>query len=118
MKNVLSQRGFTLVEEIVSMAIISIILVTFLPIIASSLKNIHTSGNRTINVSTAENKVGNAIKNNTATDVNSKISIVLKNSSGETKLSSGVVNGYIFTVLIGDDYKTTLSTYIPGVEAK
>ncbi|MBU3072791.1 type II secretion system protein [Clostridium estertheticum] len=114
MKNIFSQRGFTLLEEIVSMAIISIIVVTFLPIIINSLKNVHTSGNRTLNVSSAENKVGNAIKKNAATPVNSNISIELKNSSGETKLSSGVIKGYIFTVGISDDNKTTLSTYIPG----
>ena len=84
MKIVSKQSGFTLVEEIASLAIISIVLVAFLPIISGSLKNIHVNGNRTINVSSAENKIGNAIKGNSTTGVvqtNQDISITLKKFS-------------------------------------
>lgn len=117
MKIVSIQKGFTLVEEIASLAIISIVLVAFLPIISGSLKNIHVNGNRTINVSSAENKIGNAIKGNSNTGVvqtNQAISITLKNSAGTTILSPGSIQGKIITFDKTGTNQTTLSTFVPN----
>jgi len=116
-KIVSKQSGFTLVEEIASLALICLVLVAFLSIIVGSLKNIHVNGNRTINVSAAENKLGNAVKGNPTTGItstNKTISITLKNSAGTIPLSPGSIQGKIFTFDKSGDNKTTLSTFVPN----
>lgn len=117
MKIVSKQSGFTLVEEIVSLALISIVLIAFLPIIIGNYKNIHNNGNRTKNVSYAETMIGNAIKNNSTTGVvqtNQNFSIILKNSAGTTVLSSGNIQGEILTFDKSGGNQTTLSTFVPN----
>ncbi|MBZ9608714.1 type II secretion system GspH family protein [Clostridium estertheticum] len=120
MKTVSKQSGFTLVEEIASLAIISIVLVAFLPVITGSLKNIHVNGNRTINVSSAENIIGNAIKGNSTTGVvqtSKMITMTLKDSEGITILTPGSIKGTVFTFDKSGDNQTTLSTFVPLDEA-
>jgi len=116
MKIVSKQSGFTIVEEIVSLAIISIVVVGFLPIILGSLKNIYVNGNRTKNVSSAENMIGNAVKGNSTTGIvqtNQTISITLKNSLGTTILPSGSIQGKNITFNKSADNQTTLATFVP-----
>lgn len=118
MKIVSKQSGVTLVEEIVSLAIISIVVVAFLPIIVGSLKNIYVNGNRTKNVSYAENMIGNAVKGNSTTGVivqiNQTISITLKNSLGTAILPSGSILGKNITFDKSSDNQTTLATFVPN----
>lgn len=113
MKAFLKNRGFSLIEEIVSLAIISIIIIGILPIIVNSLKSIYDSGNRTINVSSAESKIGNLIKNNTTPGVDS-VTITLKNSAGVVILSPGSIQGKIITFNKSSSNQTTLSTFVPN----
>ena len=55
----MNKKGFTLIELILSMAIIGIIAVTLLPILNVGLKNIVFSGNRTKAVSEASDSIYN-----------------------------------------------------------
>lgn len=118
MKAFIKNNGFSLIEEIISLAILSIIVIGFLPIIANSISNIYVSGNRTKNVSTAENMIGNAIKNNSTTNVvvqtNQTIIITLKNSAGVVTLSPASIQGKIITFNKSSSNQTTLSTFVPN----
>ena len=117
MKTSSKQKGFTLVEEIASLAIISIVLIAFLPMIIGSFKNVHVNGDRTINVSSAENMIGNAIKTNSTTGViqtNQTISITLKNSAGTTVLPSGNIQGKTLIFDKNSDNQISLTTFIPN----
>ena len=116
MKIISKQSGFTLVEEVASLAIISILLVSFIPIIIGNLKNIYDNGNRTKNVSSAEDMIGNAIKNKSTTGIvqtSQNISVTLKNSLGTIILPSVSIPGKIITFDKSGDNKTTLSTFVP-----
>jgi len=88
-----------------------------LPIIVNSLKNIYVSGIRTVNVSTAENMIGNVIKGNSTAGVvqtNQTISITLKNSVGVITLSPGSIQGKIIIFNKSSSNQTTLSTFVPN----
>lgn len=117
MRVVSKKSGFSLVEEVVSIAIISIVVVAFLPIIINNLKNIYFSGNRTVNVSAAENIIGNAIKGKesaSAVQTSQTVTITLKNSSGSTILSPGSIQGKNITFYKSSSNQTTLSTFVPN----
>ncbi|MBU3177514.1 hypothetical protein KPL47_14340 [Clostridium estertheticum] len=113
------KTGFTLVEEIVSLAIIVIILITFLPAFMNGYKNIILSGTRTKNVSEAESKVGNAVqsKDYSSGVVNPPdkqiIKVKLFSADGNNSITTSPISGNIITFDNSGINKTTLSTFVP-----
>jgi hypothetical protein len=116
MRNISKKGGFTLIEEIATLALTSIVLVGFLSIIVACYKSIHVNGTRTKNVSAAENLIGNAVKGNSTTGVvqsTQTISIPLKNSVNAT-VTTATVSGKVYTFDRSGSNQTTLSTFVPN----
>lgn len=110
------KRGFSIVEEIASIAIIMLVAVVFLNSILASTKLVSKSGNRTKDVSEAEKRLGNAIQNGSEVDVIKGTSatskkIVLNLGSLGLKEVSGTT--YTYTDATGKN-KTSLSTFLPN----
>ena len=63
MKLFYGKKGFTLVELIASIAIISIVTISCLPLFLTSYKNIVTSGSKTKTVFDVQTKIDSAIQN-------------------------------------------------------
>lgn len=104
------KRGFSIVEEIVSIAIIMLIAIVILNSLATYTKLVYKSGNTTKNVSEAQNKLGNAIQNTSTMDV-TKISQTMSLNLGAlgTKLIPGTTITYIDHT---GKNKTNLSTFV------
>lgn len=114
-----TKKGFTLVEEIASIAIISLVLISFLPAFVDAYKNVILSGNRTKNVSEAENKVGNAVQNNNfSSGIKPPETYIIKlkifSEDGIHSITTSDINGKKIIFDNSGSNKTTLSTFVPN----
>lgn len=115
-------KGFTLVEVIISIGIISMILVSLLSFFAGGFKSIIYNGKRTKEVFEAETKLGDVISSihgagyvNTDPDVAivpSSISIKIYSSDGSS-VTNSPVSGQTITVDGGPDSNIAISTFVP-----
>jgi prepilin-type N-terminal cleavage/methylation domain-containing protein len=98
-----AKNGFTLIEVIVSIAIIGIITITFLSIFTTGYKTIMNSGHRSADDFSTQTKVENAL--NSAPATNSGLTITLPGpttitADGEVKsLNTGQVTITFFAPL-------------------
>lgn len=114
-KEELDQRGFTLVELIVSLAILLIISVAFLTLFAGSYSNISISGRKNVLLFSAQKAVEGAISQENMED-NKYLSI-----SFNKEVDGGPINlevrGALFTkeIVLEDfkDRKADIAVFIP-----
>lgn len=106
------KKGFTLVELIIAIAIISIVTVGCLPIFLSSYKNVISSGSKTKNVFDAQTKIDSAIQNVNSGSTNfitTTAPITIQFSDGNIASTTPIL-GKTITVNNGH---TTLTTFVP-----
>ncbi|MBU3098247.1 MULTISPECIES: hypothetical protein [Clostridium] len=112
------KRGFSIVEEMVAIAIIMLIIVIFMNSLSFNTKIVFQSGNRTKDISEAQNKLGSAIQSggSSMVDVTVGTSSYSKNitlnlgSLGSNIHIPGIT--YTYTDATGKN-KTELSTFLP-----
>lgn len=116
----MKKRGFTLVELIISIAIIAILLVTLMTSFAGSFNQVFTNGSRTKAVFEAQNKIDNIISDVNSASGDTQVSlqaydmhIKLYSMDGSKSITSGGINGNIIIVDMNDKNKVTLSTFVP-----
>lgn len=121
MRQRIKKNGFTLIELIVSIAIIGILLIAVLTSFAGDFVQVFSNGLRTKNVFQAQNKIDNLI-----TDINDfgvdpqvnvqayEIRIKLYSSDGKKSIESEIIRGNMIKVDMNDKSKVTLSTFVPN----
>ncbi len=110
-------NGFTLIEVIISIAIIGVLLLIFLGYFSEGAINIFLAGKRTDNVFEAQDKIDNTIKNtdsavdNEGVEVKepTNLSIKFQSADGEI-INASSFKGKIITVTIEDTI--TITTYV------
>lgn len=120
MKYIKYNRGFTLVEIIVSIAIIGILIVSILSFLPSNYKNIIRSGTRTKKVFGGQELMdklieGISIENNdfeVSKEENIAINIKFYDSDDNFKTDTGNINGTTISVKPKDN-KMIFKTFIP-----
>ncbi len=115
------KKGFTLIELIISIAIISILLIALLTSFTGSFKQVFSNGSRTKSVFEAQNKIDNIINdiNIARGDAQSSVQtyslqIKLYSKDGTKNITSGTINGNIIKVDMNDKNNITLSTFVPN----
>lgn len=107
----LNKKGFTLVEQIAAIAIISMVLVAFIPMFISYYKNTSSNGTRTKNTFEVKKEIDNVIQNPTTnntnqstpipdlqlTDINGNVIVIKSNGKIVSKTSNNI----------------TISTFVP-----
>lgn len=107
MKN---KRGFTLIEVILSIAILGMIAIFVVTIFGSSLKNISGSGKRTEEVFELESKINEEISNEDDGDISIEVNIP---GVGEKK----IIEGKMITTSSKpseDQHNIEITTFIPN----
>jgi|GEM_PF-1968113 len=113
-----NKKGFTLIEVIVSLALIGIIVVAMLGSFDTSLLNITRAGSRTLNTSAAEN---NILNSPVPVSTNETVSVILPiKSDGSTNTieisgSYGSGLGNIDNTSYGNT-PVEIEAFIPGLE--
>lgn len=112
----LSKKGFTLVEQIAAIAIISLVLVAFMPIFVSYYKNTYSTGARTTNTFQVKNEIDTAIQNPNSTDTstsitNGNITLQLHSSDNNNIITTSPINGKVIT---STSNNITISTFVPN----
>ena len=115
------KKGFTLIELIISIAIISILLIALLTSFTGSFKQVLLNGSRTKSVFEAQNKIDNIINDVSIASGDSQasvqaynIQIKLYSKDGTKNITSSTINGNMIKVDMKDKNKVTLSTFIPN----
>lgn len=115
------KKGFTLIELIISIAIISILLIALLTSFTGSFKQVFSNGSRTKSVFEAQNKIDNIINDVSISSGDSQasvqaysIQIKLYSKDGTKNITSGTINGNMIKVDMKDKNEVTLSTFIPN----
>jgi prepilin-type N-terminal cleavage/methylation domain-containing protein len=115
------KRGFTLVELIISIAIIAILLVAMMTSFAGSFKQVFLNGSRTKSVFEAQSKIDNIIAEVNSVSGDSQVSvqaydmqIKLYSTDGSKSITSGTISGNVINVNMNDKNKVTLSTFVPN----
>ena len=116
----MKKRGFTLVELIISIAIIAILLVALMTSFAGSFNQVFTDGSRTKAVFEAQNKIDNTMSDLDSASGDTQVSvqaydmqIKIYSMDGGKSITSGVISGNIIKVNMNDKSKVTLSTFVP-----
>lgn len=115
------KKGFTLIELIISIAIISILLIGLLTSFAGNFKQVFSNGSRTKSVFEAQNKIDNIINDVSIANGDSKasvqaygIKIKLYSKDGSKSITSGTISGNMVKVNMNDKNNVTLSTFVPN----
>lgn len=109
----LNKKGFTLVEQIAAIAIISIVLVAFTPMFVSYYKNTHLNGTRTTNTFELKEEMDKVIQNPDYRPENSNINV---NISPYSTTISNIPNSSFSgrKITITDTLNNiTISTFVP-----
>lgn len=120
MVNRMKMKGFTLIEIIVSIAIIGILLIGILTSFAGNYGQVLLNGSRTKSVFSAQNKIDDLINNINDSNGDPQVNVQaydmqmkLYSSDGKECITSGIISGSIIKVEINDKSKVTLSTFVP-----
>ena len=111
-----NKKGLTLVEIILSLAIVGIIAVSIIPLFGTSIKGIARSGKRTSDIVTLQdNMVENIRKSEDGiTEVATPISPVEVHIPGVTTNGPLEVKGDLLEVIDEKDESVKIQTFIPG----
>lgn len=120
MINRMKMKGFTLIEIIVSIAIIGILLIGILTSFAGNYGQVLLNGSRTKNVFSAQNKIDDLINNISDSNGDPQVNVQaydmqmkLYSNDGKESITSGIISGSIIKVQMNDKSKVTLSTFVP-----
>lgn len=105
------EKGFTLVEVIVSIAIMGMLLMVLLTFMMGSFKVIYKQGNTTSILYSAQEELENAIKNPNYTVKNDQLFIERTPSSVMSNGSD--IQGVVIAIKEKKDNKVILSCFIP-----
>jgi len=118
-KKLNNNRGLTLVEVVLSLAIMAILLVTILTFFTSGVRLIFLGGERTKNVYEAQNLVDLALKKEDTGDPRVRVeddeslSLVFKDSENKV-IDTGEIKGSIITVNSLGEREVLIKTFLPG----
>ncbi|EYE89728.1 hypothetical protein Q428_01355 [Fervidicella metallireducens AeB] len=111
-------KGFTLMEVIISLAIITISVLFILQFFTGSFKHIVKYGKRTESIFEAQKKIDNAIANsqetNGVTVVPGSIPLKIYSQDYSKSIETQGVQGNIITVKAGDNNEIIISTFVTG----
>lgn len=115
------KKGFTLIELIISIAIIGILLIAAVTSFSSGFGQVFSNGQRTKCVFEAQSKIDNVINDIEAANGDPQVSvkpfeiqIELYSSGSSNKIKSDIIDGNIIKVDMKDRNKVTLSTFVPN----
>lgn len=120
MINFQKNNGFTLIEVIISIAIVGILLLASLSYFANNTIYIFSAGERTDSVFEAQNRIDNTIKDIDFADGSKEIEIeelpinfsIKFNSNDGISFNADNLKGKIVTVKIENNTPITITTYV------
>lgn len=99
------KKGLTLIEVIISLAILGIVAVVFLTIFNSGNKNILRAGKRTEDILSIQEKVDNRIKNDVSGG--KKVKVTIPNVILNREIKGRMIN-------VKGDNKIEITTFVPN----
>lgn len=120
MTNFQNNSGFTLIEVIISIAIVGILLLVFLSYFTNNAIYIFFAGERTDNIFEAQDKIDNTIKDidfaNSSEGIEieelpTNFSIRFQSNDGKT-FHADTLKGKVVTVKIENDIPIIITTYV------
>lgn len=109
-------KGFTLLEVVISLAIIAISVLFILQFFEGSFKHIIKFGKRTESIFEAQKKIDNAIANSEVKDgvtiVPGSIPLKIYSQDYSKSIETQGVQGNIITVKAGDNNQITITTFV------
>ena len=108
-----NEKGFTLIEVLISLAIIGILLIGLNTFMGYSYKIIHIKGEDTTILYAAQKELENAVANSTYVAQDNRLSIK-RNNNYSINVNANSVKGTLIEVVNKSNSKTILSTFVPN----